>query len=131
MPTYEEERNRGSEETGEREGDFAGEPKEGRLVVQGWLIVCSIVLVFMVYGIFAFFVIGDKGPSDWDFGGVQDIPGGSEYATYPYRIADSESNPQHVDGRPPDAKIDISGPPPTPGKLLEGPGYEGKGKGKE
>ena len=107
----------------------AGERKFRRLVFQGWLIVCGMALAFVAYGIFAFFVVGDKGPSDWDFGGVQDIPGASEYSTYPYRLAPAEVEPQHVYQKPADANIDISGPPPTPGKLFKGAEHEGPGKG--
>lgn len=115
--------------TSDREERFAGDRKSRRMIFQGWLIVCGISLAFVAYGIFAFRVVGDKGPSDWDFGGVQDIPGGSEYSTYPYRGASAETEPQHVYQKPADAKGDLLGPPPTPGTLFEGAEHEGPGKG--
>lgn len=111
------------------EGSVADEGRLHRLVFNGWLIVCAISLTLVVYGVFAFFAVGDKGPVGWDFGGVQDIPGASEYSTYPYRLAPAETEPQHVDEKPADAKIDISEPPPTSGKVFEGAKHEGPGKG--
>ncbi len=100
-----------------------------RLVFNGWLIVCGMAVAFALYGMFAFFVIGDKGPPGWDFGGVQDVPGGSEYSTHPFRDVAAETEPQHVNQKPSDAMPYVIGPPPTAGKLFEGEMHEGPGKG--
>ncbi len=105
------------------------ERRQRRLILNGWLIICGMSVAFALYGVFAFFVIGDKGPPGWDFGGVQDIPGGSEYSTYPFRGAATEAEPQHVSQKPSDAAPDLIGPPPTAGKLFEGEEHEGPGKG--
>ena len=69
-----------------------------------WLVVIAIAVAFVLYGFFAFFVIGDKGPPDWDTGSVEDVPGASIDSTYPYRDATVEPTPQHVAGRPAKAK---------------------------
>ena len=111
------------EDSADTAPDSEGELK--RLILRGWLIICGMSVAFALYGVFAFLVIGDKGPPDWDFGGVQDIPGGSEYSTYPFRGAAVEPEPQHVNQKPSDAIVDILGPPPTAGKLFEGSEHEG------
>lgn len=77
-------------------------------VVRGWIIVVGIALAFVIYGIFAFFVIGDKQPPDWDFGAVKDVPGESVYSTYPYRGGTEEPEPQHVNQKSPSAAADTS-----------------------
>jgi hypothetical protein len=82
-----------------REGP-GDEQKFRRLVIQGWLIVCGMSLAFVAYGFLAFFVIGDKGSPDWDYGAVPDVPAQSTYSTYPFREAGAEPEPQHVDQRP-------------------------------
>lgn len=49
--------------------------------------------IILFKGLFSFFVVSDKGPPDWDYRPVKDVPAESEYATYqllPY--------PQHVRG---------------------------------
>lgn len=98
-------------ETGRIDGE--DEEKLSPMVFHGWLIVCGIAVAFTLYGFFAFFVIGDKGPPDWDFGSLPDTPGLSSYSTYPYRGRIEQPGAQHVNQRPPGAKTDIS---------LEGPG---------
>jgi len=58
-----------------------------------WILIIALFLYFLAYSGFAYFAIGDKGPPDWDFGTVQDVPAESPYAIYnalPY--------PQHVQG---------------------------------
>ncbi len=96
------------------------DPEHGRrAVVRGWIIVAGIALVFVIYGLFAFFVIGDNQPADWDFGAVKDTPGESIYSTYPYRDRTGEPEPQHVNQKPPDDHA-LSAPAarkPEPGKL--------------
>lgn len=97
-----------------------------KLVFRGWLIVCGIAVAFVLYGLFAFFVIGDRQPSDWDFGEIQDTPGESVYSTFPYRGRTEEPQIQHVDRKPPKASTTISdNPPPPPGS--EEKGFENTG----
>ncbi len=73
------------------------------LLLRGWIIVAGIALLFVLYGLFAFFVIGDNQPADWDFGAVKDVPGESVYSTYPYRDETESPEPQHVNQKPPNA----------------------------
>jgi hypothetical protein len=46
-----------------------------------WLIVLLICGFVFGYGALAFISIGSRPPADWDFGGVNDVPGGSAYST--------------------------------------------------
>ncbi len=71
------------------------------LVLRGWLVVIGLALAFFAYGIFMFLAVGDKGPADWDFGVVEDIPGESIYSTTP-GITGSQAapEPQHVNQKP-------------------------------
>ena len=87
-----------------------GKPEHISLVLRGWLVVCGIALLFVAYGFLLYSVIGDKGPPDWDFGSVEDVPGASVYSTYPYGGPVSAPEPQHVSGRPSKAEIDLSEP---------------------
>jgi len=85
-----------------------------KLVFRGWFIVCGIAVAFVLYGLFAFFVIGDRQP-DWDFGAIEDTPAESVYSTYPYRGQTEEPEVQHVDRKSPNASTTISDNPPPPG----------------
>jgi len=78
-----------------------------RMVFRGWLIVCAIAALFTLYGFLAFFVIGDKGPPDWDYGALPDVPAQSAYSTYPYRGGVLQPEPQHINQKPPEAKTGI------------------------
>jgi hypothetical protein len=49
--------------------------------LRGWFYVCGLALFFLLYGLFMFYMIGDKGPPGWDFGTVEDTPGASIYST--------------------------------------------------
>ncbi len=80
--------------------EVAGERHFKRQVLQGWVIVCAISVAFVLYGLFALFVVGDKGPPDWDFGAVEDVPGQSPYSTYPYEGGMPDPEPQHVYEKP-------------------------------
>ncbi len=79
------------------------EERQRTLALRGWIIVSAIALAFVIYGLFAFFVIGDNQPADWDFGAVKDVPGESVYSTYPYRDETETPEPQHVNQKPPNA----------------------------
>jgi hypothetical protein len=85
-------------------------PEERGPSLKGWIYVCVLALSFLVYGLFMFYMIGDKGPPGWDFGTVDDVPGQSVYSTHPGAPGTiPEPEPQHVSDRPPLA-------PPGPGK---------------
>ena len=47
----------------------------------GWIIVVAIAILFVLWGLFIFFAVGDKGPPSWDLGVIKDIPGESPYST--------------------------------------------------
>jgi hypothetical protein len=69
--------------------------------LRGWAFVIGLAVLFLLYGLFAFFSIGDKGPPDWDFGAVEDIPGKSVYSTSPEPSGNiGEPELQHVSDRP-------------------------------
>lgn len=55
------------------------EKAEGML--RSWIIVIAIAIVFLIWGLFIFFIIGDKGSPSWDFGVIRDVPGESPYST--------------------------------------------------
>ncbi len=78
------------------------------LLRRGWIIVLAIALLFVIYGLFAYFIIGDNQPADWDFGAVKDVPGESVYSTYPYRDRTETPEPQHVNQKPPNAIMEPS-----------------------
>ncbi len=80
-----------------------------RLVIQGWLFVCGLAVAFLIYGLIMFSYVGDKGPPDWDFGTVEDIPGESIYSTNPaVRGPAAIPEPQHVFEKPPLAETDVT-----------------------
>ena len=75
--------------------------EERREGIREWVIISGLALLFLIYGLFMFLVVGDKGPPGWDFGAVEDIPGRSVYSTQPGapgRVPDPEA--QHVSERP-------------------------------
>jgi flagellar basal body-associated protein FliL len=58
-----------------------------------WILIFVFVGIILFKGLLSFFVVSDKGPPDWDYRPVKDVPAQSEYATYqrlPYQ--------QHVRG---------------------------------
>ena len=60
-----------------------------------WFIISLLVLLVLVQGGLAYFIVGDLGQPDWDYRPYKDVPGESPYAVYeplPYS--------QHVRGRP-------------------------------
>jgi hypothetical protein len=69
--------------------------------VRGWFLVPALALLFLLYGLFMWKTVGDKGPPDWDFSIVQDIPGKSVYSTSPEPAGNTgEPEPQHVSEKP-------------------------------
>jgi len=111
---------------GRREEEAEGRGASGRMNLRGWVIVCAVSVLFVLYGFFAFYVIGDKGPPDWDFGSLPDVPGESVYSTYPYRGGAVEPEPQHVSAKPGEVRT-------GPGEAQKGPlpGHEQEGQEKE
>lgn len=89
------------------------EEPQRTLALRGWIIVAAMAFAFVIYGLFAFFVIGDNQPADWDFGAVKDTPGESVYSTYPYRDRAEEPEPQHIDQKLPKALMDSSDHAPS------------------
>lgn len=76
--------------------------------LKGWFYVCGLALFFLIYGLFMFYMIGDKGPPGWDFGTVEDIPGESVYSTNePITGGTAAPEPQHVSQKPPQAEIAV------------------------
>jgi hypothetical protein len=87
--------------------DAAQERRETR---RTWLWLTVLTVGTLIWGFLLYFTVGDKGPPPWDFGAVDDLPGGSPYSTYgplqfpgtaPHPIvAGPEVDPQHVRARP-------------------------------
>lgn len=74
---------------------------ESRTDLRSWLIVAAIAGSFLLWGLFVFKQVGDKGTATWDFGAVADIPGESPYSTYrqnPIFGTPPPLAPQHVPG---------------------------------
>ncbi len=85
-------------EEGEASAGMPGkmEAVDRRAMRRGFLIVSLIAALFLGYGIFMYFAIGDRGDPDWDFGGVEETPAQSIYSTAP----PAAPQPQHVDRMP-------------------------------
>ena len=74
--------------------------------VKTWSIIGVIAGGFLAWGLLIYFVIGDKGPPDWDFSVIPDIPGQSTYSSYnpvkPHGLVPGPEStpvePQHVLG---------------------------------
>ena len=74
------------------------------------LIACGLAAGFLVWGLFIFTTVGDKGPPTWDYGTVPDVPGLSAYSTDsarplsavpPYFMHEKAGlSPQHVKEKP-------------------------------
>ena len=50
---------------------------------KSWAIIFLIVAAILIYGSVVYLTIGDKGPPEWSFGAVPDVPGQSVYSTEP------------------------------------------------
>ena len=74
--------------------------RDRRAVGRGFLIVSLIAALFLGYGIFMYFAIGDKGNPDWDFGSIEDTPAQSVYSTG----EPGATEPQHVSRKPSGAR---------------------------
>jgi len=75
--------------------------RQDKAELSGWLVVIGLAAFFLVWGVFIFFTVGDKGPAAWHFGVVQDIPGESPYSDYGPKLVPGTGlavPPQHVDG---------------------------------
>lgn len=79
-----------------------------------WGILGGMAVAFLAWGFLLFFTIGDKGPLDWDFSVIPDIPGESAYSSYnpqlPRGLAPSilpaTPVPQHVMGPPTQSQME-------------------------
>ena len=49
--------------------------------IKDWFVPIAIAVLFLVWGLLIFFMVGNKGQPPWDFGVVEDIPGQSPYST--------------------------------------------------
>ncbi len=89
------------------------EREQGENNWKGWFIVFTLAILFLIYGVFMYIVVGDKGPPGWDFGNVEDIPGQSVYSTHiAVEGTDSTPEPQHVSQKPP--LVETAGPKEKP-----------------
>ena len=74
--------------------------------VKTWAILAGIAAGFLAWGLLIYFVVGDKGPPNWDFSVIPDIPGQSAYSSYspvtPNGLVPGPEpasvEPQHVSG---------------------------------
>ncbi|MDP8224314.1 MAG: hypothetical protein P9L99_13200 [Candidatus Lernaella stagnicola] len=60
---------------------------------QTWLVVMLICGFVLAYGAVAFLFVGIRPPAAWDYGGVNEVPGGSAYSTHGYFTAYLEKSP--------------------------------------
>ena len=55
--------------------------QEKKATLRSWMIVIAMTFLFLLWGLFIFFAVGDKGSPPWNFGVVEDVPGQSPYST--------------------------------------------------
>jgi hypothetical protein len=55
--------------------------QEEKSSIKDWLVPITIAVLFLLWGLLIFFMVGNKGQPPWDFGVVEDIPGQSPYST--------------------------------------------------
>ena len=55
--------------------------QEKKATLRSWMIIIAMTFLFLLWGLFIFFAVGDKGPPPWNFGVVEDVPGQSPYST--------------------------------------------------
>lgn len=73
--------------------------EEERSPIFTWAVISGIALSFLAWGLLIFFVIGDKGPPEWDYSVIPDVPGESAYSTY---------SPARPHGRAPSTDIPLA-----------------------
>ena len=47
---------------------------------KSYLIVLLLCVFILTYGAIVFWTVGDRGPADWDFGALPDVPGQSAFS---------------------------------------------------
>ena len=62
--------------------------------LRSWVIIGLMCLFILLKGLYAFWVVGDLGQPDWDFGTIPDVPSESPYAVY-----ELLPHPQHIQGK--------------------------------
>jgi hypothetical protein len=67
-------------------------PKESSFAT--WVVIFLLLGLILVKGLYAFFLVGDRGQPTWDYRPVKDVPAESPYAIY-----DPLPHPQHVRGK--------------------------------
>ncbi len=76
-------------------------PSDNKTGFRSWVIIFVLAVLFVAWGLFIFFTVGDKGPPSWDFGVVQDIPGESPYSTHrTMGTREAAPEPQHISEKP-------------------------------
>lgn len=90
------------------ETKIAQDRQEGSL--RTLLVAFGLAAGFLFWGLFLFYTVGDKGPPNWDYGRVPDVPGLSVYSTDsgrplsgvpPFYLHEKAGlSPQHVKDKP-------------------------------
>jgi hypothetical protein len=76
-------------------------PSDNKTGIRSWVIIFVLAVLFVAWGLFIFFTVGDKGPPSWNFGVVRDIPGESPYSTHsPSRGKEIDPESQHISQNP-------------------------------
>jgi hypothetical protein len=60
---------------------------------RSWINISLMILFIFGMGLFAFFIVGDRGQPDWQYGTVRDVPGQSPNAVYERQL-----QRQHIRG---------------------------------
>ena len=56
---------------------------ESTTILRTWVLIGLMAVLILSKGLFAFWVVGDRGQPTWDYRPVKDVPGQSAYAVYP------------------------------------------------
>jgi hypothetical protein len=76
-------------------------PSDNKTGIRSWVIIFVLAVLFVAWGLFIFFTVGDKGPPSWNFGVVRDIPGESPYSTQQMgKGGRGAPEPQHIFEKP-------------------------------
>ena len=74
---------------------------ENKTEYRSWIIIFVLAGLFVAWGLFIYFTVGDKGPPSWNFGVVRDVPGESPYSTQQTAGGrEGAPEPQHTLGKP-------------------------------